>query len=78
MWAATPGLSVKGVGPHLEVPWEEELLDEEEELECSAEELVGEEWLVEEGLSELASWEELLQELAAAVDSDIIVYIDIV
>ena len=33
---------------------------------------------MEEELSALASWEELLQELAAAVDSDIIVYIDIV
>lgn len=62
------------------MPCEEELLNEEEEveeLECSAGELVGEEWLVEEELPALASWEELLLELAAAVDSDI-VYIDIV
>ena len=48
-----------------------------EELECSAGELVGEEWLVEEELPALASWEELLLELAAAVDSDV-VYVDIV
>ena len=47
-----------------------------EELKCSAGELVGEECLVEE-LPALASWEELLLELAAAVDSDI-GYVDIV